>query len=94
MEEEPRIADCYTLAQTRNLVVVPFFISDGLHPNEDIPVMLGEPSRLVQERLAQGQPTWRNPTQKKGKHVWYTKSIGSEPHIADVILERVREMSG
>lgn len=93
MEEDPRIADCYTLAKTRNLVMVPFFISDGLHSDEDIPEMLGEPSRLVQERLAQGKPTWRNPTQKKGKHVWYTRSIGGEAHIVDVILERVREMS-
>ena len=43
MEEEPRIGDCYKLAQTKNIVMVPFFISDGLHSFEDIPVMLGEP---------------------------------------------------
>ena len=91
MEEDPRIADCYTIAQTRNIVMVPFFISDGLHSFEDIPVMLGEPARIVQERYKSGQPTWRNPTEKHGKHVWYSASIGNEPHIADVILERVRE---
>ena len=91
MEEEPRIADCYTLAQTKNIVMVPFFISDGLHSFEDIPVMLGEPARVVQERYKSGQPTWRNPTEKHGKRVWYSASIGNEPHIADVILERVRE---
>ena len=91
MEEEPRIADCYSLAQTRNIVLVPFFISDGLHSYEDIPVMLGEPARVVQERYGSGQPTWRNPTEKQGKRVWYSASIGNEPSIADVILERVRE---
>ncbi len=42
LEENPRIAECYRLAQTKNLVVVPFFISDGLHTQEDIPVLLGE----------------------------------------------------
>ncbi|HEY0548761.1 MAG TPA: CbiX/SirB N-terminal domain-containing protein, partial [Verrucomicrobiae bacterium] len=42
MEEEPRIGDCYALARARDLVMVPFFISDGLHSFEDIPVMLGE----------------------------------------------------
>lgn len=94
MEEEPRIQDCYRLAPTRNLIMVPFFISDGLHSYEDIPEMLGEPKRVVQERLKSGQPTWRNPTEKQGKRVWYSASIGSEPHIADVILERVREMVG
>ena len=91
MEEEPRIRDCYSLAQTRNLVVVPFFISDGLHTVEDIPVLLGEPERLVKERLAAGQPTWRNPTEKHGKLTWYSPAVGSEPLLADVILERVRE---
>ena len=65
MEEEPRIADCYSLAQTRNIVLVPFFISDGLHSFEDIPVMLGEPARVVQERYQSGQPTWRNPTESQ-----------------------------
>lgn len=91
MEESPRIGDCYALAGARNIVMVPFFISDGLHSYEDIPVMLGEREELVRERLRQGQPTWRNPTEKSGKRVWYTEAIGSEPHIADVILDRVRE---
>jgi sirohydrochlorin cobaltochelatase len=91
MEEEPRIGDCYSMAAARNIVVVPFFISDGLHSYEDIPVMLGESEKAVRDRLAAGQPTWRNPTEKKGKLVWYSASIGNEPHIADVILQRVRE---
>jgi sirohydrochlorin cobaltochelatase len=94
MEEEPRIQDCYRMASTRNLVMVPFFISDGLHSFEDIPEMLGEPKRVVQERLKSGQPTWRNPTEKQNKLVWYSPSIGNEPLIADVILKRVKERAG
>jgi len=91
MDEEPRISGFSELCRTRNAVVVPFFISDGLHVIEDIPVLLGESERVVKERLAAGQPTWRNPTEKHGKLVWYSSSVGSEPHIADVILERVQE---
>jgi len=91
MEEEPRIGDCYAMTEAKNVVMVPFFISDGLHSYEDIPVMLGESEKAVRERLASGQPTWRNPTEKKGKHVWYSASIGNEPHIVDVVLQRVRE---
>lgn len=91
MEEEPRIGDCYSLTPAKNIVVVPFFISDGLHSYEDIPMMLGEAEKTVRERLQQGQPTWRNPTEKHGKRVWYSASIGNEPHIAEVILQRVRE---
>jgi sirohydrochlorin cobaltochelatase len=91
MEEAPRIADCYSLAQTKNLVVVPFFISDGLHVVEDIPVLLGEAKSIVEKWLAANQPTWRNPTERDEKFVWYSPSVGSEPLMADVILERVRE---
>ena len=91
MEEEPRIADVYALARTRNIVMVPFFISDGLHAQEDIPVLLGEPERIVQERLAASQPTWRNPTERHDRLVWYSRSVGTEPLLAEVILERVRE---
>ncbi|HEY3860501.1 MAG TPA: CbiX/SirB N-terminal domain-containing protein [Verrucomicrobiae bacterium] len=91
MEEDPRIADCCRMASVKNIVMVPFFISDGLHSREDIPVMLGAPERVVRERMKQGQPTWRNPTERAGKRVWYTASIGSEPHLPEVILERVRQ---
>jgi sirohydrochlorin cobaltochelatase len=93
MEEDPRIGDCYHLAKTRNVVMVPFFISDGLHSYEDIPVLLGEAEAVVRDRLKAGQPTWRNPTEKKGKLVWYASSVGNEPHMVDVILERVRQMA-
>lgn len=91
MDEEPRIKDCQAMAKTRNVVVVPFFMSDGLHTTEDIPVLLGEPERFVKEKLAAGQPTWRNPSEKHGKLTWYSPAIGSEPMMAEVILERVRE---
>jgi sirohydrochlorin cobaltochelatase len=93
MEEEPFIQGCAETVATKHIVVVPFFISDGLHVAEDIPVLLGEPTRVVQERLAAGQPTWRNPTEKNGKLIWYSPSVGDEPLLADVILERVRESS-
>jgi sirohydrochlorin cobaltochelatase len=91
LEEEPRIGDCYQMARTRNIVVVPYFISDGMHARQDIPVLLGEPERVVQQRLQAGQPTWRNPTERKGRMVWYASSVGSHPHVAEVILCRVRE---
>ncbi|NOS69218.1 MAG: cobalamin biosynthesis protein CbiX [Verrucomicrobia bacterium] len=91
MEEDPHIKGCQATATTRHVVVVPFFISDGLHVVEDIPVLLGEPERLIKERHATGQPTWRNPTEKHGKLTWYSPAVGSEPLMADVILERAIE---
>lgn len=94
LEEAPGIEDSYRLARTRHLVVVPFFISDGLHVLEDIPVRLGQPAASVRQRLAAGQPAWRNPTEGQGKLVWYSSSVGTDPCLADVILERVREGLG
>ena len=93
LEEKPRVESCYELAATRNIVIVPFFISDGLHSCQDIPVKLGEPEKRVQQRLANDQPTWVNPTERQGKRIWYSASIGTEPFLAEVILERVSEAS-
>jgi sirohydrochlorin cobaltochelatase len=93
LEEAPRIAECFLLAKTRNMVIIPFFISDGLHTQEDVPLLLGETKKNVEQRLAAGQPTWRNPTEKNGKLVWYATAVGSAPELAEVILERAREAS-
>lgn len=91
MEDSPRIEDCYKLAATKNLVVVPLFMSNGLHVVEDIPVLLGEPAEYVRKRLKENQPTWRNPSEIRDKLVWYSSAVGTEPLMADVILEQVRE---
>jgi sirohydrochlorin cobaltochelatase len=91
LEEKPLISACYRLAHTKNIVLVPFFASDGIHAREDIPVLLGEPRHLVQRRLRSAQPAWRNPSEKNHKYVWYALSVGTDPKVADVIYERVRE---
>jgi sirohydrochlorin cobaltochelatase len=91
LEESPRISDCFQIARAKNVVIVPFFISDGLHTQEDIPVLLGDAKRIIGQRIASGQPAWRNPTEKNSKLVWYSPAVGSDPGMADVILERVSE---
>ncbi len=47
MEEFPLVSDWRVLTNTPNVVVVPFFISDGLHSYQDIPVMLGIADKKV-----------------------------------------------
>ena len=91
MEEAPLIEDCYEATESRHIVMVPFFIADGLHTIEDIPILLGDTEKQVKKRLNSNQPTWNNPTERKGKLVWYSESIGREPNLSEVILERVRE---
>lgn len=91
LEEEPRIGACYSLAETKNLVLVPFFISEGMHTREDLPILLGEPEARVRQRLRDGQSPWRNPTERRGRLVWCAAPVGTAPEVADVILDRVRE---
>jgi sirohydrochlorin cobaltochelatase len=57
MEEPPLVADWRKLTETPNVVVVPFFISDGLHSYEDIPVLLGIAARHAERSGAKS----RNP---------------------------------
>jgi sirohydrochlorin cobaltochelatase len=94
LEEEPRISSWPKLTKARNVVVVPFFLGDGLHVKQDIPVLLGEPARAVRERLKLGQSPWRNPTEKRGRLIWYSPSIGTHPEMTRIILARVSEAAG
>lgn len=89
LEELPRIADIPQFVKAPRIVVVPFFMSDGLHVCEDIPVLLGEDKEIVETRLKAGEWPWKNPTVKNEKTIFYTRGVGSEQGIADVILERV-----
>lgn len=91
LEEDPRVGDCYRLTHRRCVVVVPYFISDGPHSRVDVPRLLGEPERVLQARLRAGQAPWRNPTERCGKLVWYAASVGTDPLVAEVILECVRQ---
>jgi sirohydrochlorin cobaltochelatase len=83
MEQEPFIKDWQILTSQPNVIVVPFFISDGLHSYEDIPVLLGISENVKRERF-------RNPTLLGGRRLWYASAIGTEPFLADVILAQVR----
>ena len=94
LEEEPRAGRWSELAETRYVVVVPFFMGDGMHVEQDIPVLLGEASRIVDQRVKANQPAWRNPTEKHGKLVWYSRSVGSHEGMVELILARAREAFG
>ncbi len=89
MEEAPLISDWATLASAPNVIVVPFFISDGLHSYEDIPVLLGiEKEGGV--AASQAEVFRHNPYHIHGKQLFYASAIGTEPLIAEVILDQVK----
>lgn len=90
MEEAPFVADWHKLSMAPNVVVVPFFISDGLHSYQDIPVLLGMEAQTG--AAASEREVFRhNPHHLHGRRLFYSSAIGTERHLADVILDQVEE---
>jgi len=97
MEEPPLVSDWRKLTKTRHVVAVPFFISDGLHSYEDIPILLGiavatgvdcgRPGSAP-PTTAHGEIFRRNPYRIGDRNLFYAPSIGRDPGIADIILEQ------
>jgi sirohydrochlorin cobaltochelatase len=88
MEEAPFIADWRKNTVQPNVVVVPFFIADGLHSYQDIPVLLG--IEVAPTAAASQQEVFRrNPYHLDGRALYYASAIGTEPLMADVILDTI-----
>jgi sirohydrochlorin cobaltochelatase len=89
LEEEPLISNWPSLVRFSYVVVVPFFIADGLHSYEDIPVLLGiEPASTG---AASTQEIFRrNPYVLKGHTLYYGSAIGADPMMAEIILDMAR----
>jgi sirohydrochlorin cobaltochelatase len=88
MEEPPLVAEWDRLTRCPNVLVVPFFIADGLHSYQDIPVLLG----IEEEGLpaaSQREIFRKNPHAARGRRLYYASAIGTDPRMADVILDQV-----
>ena len=96
MEEPPLVSDWRKLTESPNVVVVPFFISDGLHSYEDIPKLLGIVDAAPSPRSSQEGATRRrvheifrqNPYAIDGRNLFYAPSIGTDRGVADIIIEQ------
>jgi sirohydrochlorin cobaltochelatase len=88
MEESPLIADWHKISHQPNVIIVPFFIADGLHSYQDIPVLIGIEAEAG-PAASQTAVFRRNPYMIRGRRLYYASAIGTEPLIADVILDQV-----
>ncbi len=84
MDEAPYIDDVADHFESEEVVVVPFFSSDGYHTQEDIPEDMG----IVDW---DEDDDYEVPATTDGKRVWYTGAVGTEPGVADVIAERAED---
>jgi sirohydrochlorin cobaltochelatase len=102
MEEAPLVSDWRKLTGTPNVVVVPFFISDGLHSYEDIPVLLGIAKKgltitsgTTSNEIFRGNPYKIDPEiigareAFRSRSLFYAPSIGTDPRFADIIVAQV-----
>jgi len=98
MEEPPLVSNWRKLTKTPNVVVVPFFISDGLHSYEDIPELLGIavaagvdrgwPGSAAPDTRSRGEIFRGNPYKIHDRALFYAPSIGTDPGFADIIVEQ------
>src|SRR5437588_8910762 len=90
MEEFPLVSDWRLLTNTPNVVVVPFFISDGLHSYEDIPVLLGIiDGGSTSSAEAKYEEVFRRGRYKiDDRSLFYARSIGTDARVADIIVEQ------
>jgi sirohydrochlorin cobaltochelatase len=87
MEESPLISDWACLSSQQHVVVVPFFISDGLHSYQDIPVLLGIEQKIG-PAASQREIFRKNPYHLRSKTLYYASAIGTEPMMTQVILDQ------
>ncbi|MFP8955997.1 CbiX/SirB N-terminal domain-containing protein [Natrialbaceae archaeon A-CW3] len=83
MDEEPEVDDVTDHMDAEDIVVVPLFVADGFHTQEDIPEDMG-----LTEDFREG---WDIPGDVDGQRIWYAGAVGTEAFMADVILERAAD---
>jgi len=88
MEEDPLVSDWATMTRSSTVVVVPFFISDGLHSYQDIPVLMGIRNDAG-PAAAHSEIFKSNPHHLRGKTLYYGSAFGMDPMMADMILDQV-----
>lgn len=88
MEEAPFVSDWASMTSSAHVVVIPFFISDGLHSYQDIPVLLGIRGE-VGPAASQSAVFSENPHSLHGKSLHYGRALGTDPGMEQVILDQV-----
>jgi len=83
MDEDPEVDDVTDFFSATDVVVVPLFIADGYHTQEDIPEDMG-----LTDDYRTG---WETPAEVDGHRIWYSGAVGTEPLLADVVLERAAD---
>ncbi len=83
MDEDPEVDDVTDFFETTDIIVVPLFIADGYHTQEDIPEDMG----LTDDH----RTGWETPAAVDDHRIWYAGAVGTEALMAEVVLERAAD---
>ena len=83
MDEDPEVDDVTDFFGTTDIIVVPLFVADGYHTQEDIPEDMG-----LTDDYRTG---WETPASVDGHRIWYAGAVGTEAFTADVVIERAAD---
>lgn len=81
LEQAPFIDDWPRLIDCRQVIVVPWLISKGMHACEDLPLHFGFTSG-------------GGPVVAYGRTVWLLDGIGRDEDVVDMILDHIRQAEG
>ena len=86
MDEPPEVDDLTDHFEVENVVLVPLFVADGYHTREDIPRDVG-----IADEDGDETAGYDVPATVDGHRIWYAGAVGTEPLVADVLIEEARE---
>ena len=78
LKQAPFINECLNTIQSEEIVIVPFFISNGYYTQKVVPRDLGLVSTF---------------TERSGKKITYCQPLGRDPLFAEIIIQRAREIA-
>ena len=83
LDEVPLLSDWYELSQFENVIVLPYFIAEGLHFSRDLPKMLGMKTGGAKQ-----------PYNIRSRKVFCALPVGGDPAMAEMVIDQVRGFEG
>ncbi|MCF6314318.1 MAG: hypothetical protein L3J39_17855 [Verrucomicrobiales bacterium] len=79
LDQAPHLSEWQELSHARNVVVLPFFIAEGLHFTRDLPKILGLEPGFEQRFYEVGQ-----------RRVFCTTAVGGDPAMVDFVIDQIK----